>query len=822
MAQINLGRVAYVNKGIYGENVVYEKYDVVLYNNGSYVYWNDTKTSGHLPTDTNYFKVMLDPTLVNLATDNANTAASTANTAAANADTARANLNTSIATTEASSTASSPHAVGSYLFLNGTLYEVTVAIAVGDTITVGTNVATVPGGLSGEVSDLKSAFDAAESASIFGNPYPNNLVIAIDCVDNQFIDYTDGTIGNGSSYFRTGYIAVTAGTQYKSNKGRNYAWYNSSKVFISGGSGTGIQSGITAPENAAYIRFTVNKSADGIETPYRLYFAAVSSFDTSVTPDRPINGYAKLASKFGKDVVNYDVPLQNVIGCTKFPNNLINVNDCVDNQFIDYSNGNIGDASGYFRTGYIAVTAGTSYKSNVGRNYAWYNSSKTYISGEAGASIQTGITAPSTAAYIRFTVNKSTDGIDNPYELYFATTANYNSDVYIQNLSGFAADEKVFGERVVAERISLSKVIGVTKFPGNLVDPVECVNNQFIDYSNGNIGDASGYFRTGYIPVTASVQYKSNKGRNYAWYTSGKTYISGESGTGIQSGITAPSTAAFIRFTVNKSTDGISSPFDLYFAAISDYDSKVTIPDLFVSDALPWCYGKKINWIGDSIVDGQDFDEEVCTALNLTKLTTDGEGGDGGINGSTIALKSDGTDGRNALCERYDDMPDGADLIAVSAGTNDWMYAWCPIGTINDPDDGTSNNTFYGALKALCKGLIDKYPQKVIFFTTPIKRAQAFSDGNGGEYTQDGVMTTPFSKNKYGKTLMDYADMIIEVCGYYSIPVLDMYRESLLNPHITAQQNMFDNVYTHPNSTGQKIMARRVCGWLTQLGYTIA
>ena len=132
MAQINLGRVAYVNKGIYGENVVYEKYDVVLYNNGSYVYWNDTKTSGHLPTDTNYFKVMLDPTLVNLATDNANTAASTANTAAANADTARANLNTSIATTEASSTASSAHAVGSYLFLNGTLYEVTAPIAVGD------------------------------------------------------------------------------------------------------------------------------------------------------------------------------------------------------------------------------------------------------------------------------------------------------------------------------------------------------------------------------------------------------------------------------------------------------------------------------------------------------------------------------------------------------------------------------------------------------------------------------------------------------------------------------------------------------------------
>ena len=73
----------------------------------------------------------------------------------------------SIAPTEASSTASSAHAVGSYLFFDGTLYEVTAEIAVGDTITVGTNVATVPNGLSGEVSDLKSAINtvADEAAS---------------------------------------------------------------------------------------------------------------------------------------------------------------------------------------------------------------------------------------------------------------------------------------------------------------------------------------------------------------------------------------------------------------------------------------------------------------------------------------------------------------------------------------------------------------------------------------------------------------------------------------------------------------------------------
>lgn len=97
MAQINLGRVAYVNKGTYSNTTVYTKYDVVLYNNGSYVYWNGTDASGHLPTDTNYWRVMLDPTLLNLAIDNANGATTAANNAATAANAAAASANTAAA-----------------------------------------------------------------------------------------------------------------------------------------------------------------------------------------------------------------------------------------------------------------------------------------------------------------------------------------------------------------------------------------------------------------------------------------------------------------------------------------------------------------------------------------------------------------------------------------------------------------------------------------------------------------------------------------------------------------------------------------------------
>ena len=471
--------------------------------------------------------------------------------------------------------------------------------------------------------------------------------------------------------------------------------------------------------------------------------------------------------------------------------------------------GEIESSSTWARTDYIeiddnlkSVQLESVYPTDANA-LCFYTSTKTFMEGYLNPGMITDpINVPGGAKYMIY--SGGLNGVKPPYTVLYGKYNTY-VDRYLAEYSGI---------KCIAAKTSIGQIAGINAYPGNLIDIADCVDNKYINYAGGNEISGNGYFCTGYIPVTAGITYKANHGRNYAWYKSDRTYLSGASGTAIQSGITAPQDAAYIRFTVNKTSDGINTPAGLYFASASVYNDAITIPGL-ITEVSPWCYGKKINWIGDSIVDGQDFDEEVCSALGLIKAT------EYGINGSTIALKADGTDGRNALCVRYANMSNDADIVAVSCGTNDFEYAWCPIGTIDDPDDGTSNNTFYGALKTLCKGLIDKYPQKVIFFTTPIKRGKAFANGDGGTYTPDGVPTTPFSKNKYGLTLGDYADIIKEVCGYYSIPVLDMYRESLLNPHLSSQAGMFDDVLTHPNATGQKIMARRVAGWLTQLGYLI-
>ena len=387
----------------------------------------------------------------------------------------------------------------------------------------------------------------------------------------------------------------------------------------------------------------------------------------------------------------------------------------------------------------------------------------------------------------------------------------YPQEGSLLSLRAYQSENTIFKIAVdtqyIDEKVPLEKVDGVTKFPGNLFVPGEVLGNYYVSFQTGARNANTGYNATGWIPVTAGTTYKANHGRSLAWYDSDKVFISGVGGTTVQTGVTAPTNAAYVRFTLSKADD-TTNLFDVYFAAVADYDPVVRIPGL-VAEPVPWCYGKTVAWLGDSIVYSYDFDDIVAAELGMTLI-------DKGINGATIGYNSTGTRSNVELDELDALIASAAavDMIAVSAGSNDFQYTYTDFGSLNLLKAGTyDNTTFYGALAKLCDKLIANYPQKLIFFTTPIKRAQPF-DGSS-------TNTNPFSTNGNNKTLMDYCDAIKEVCGYYSIPVLDLNRESLLNPHIAAQQDLFDAALTHPEDPGRKIMARRVAGWLTQLGYNI-
>ena len=166
---------------------------------------------------------------------------------------------------------------------------------------------------------------------------------------------------------------------------------------------------------------------------------------------------------------------------------------------------------------------------------------------------------------------------------------------------------------------------------------------------------------------------------------------------------------------------------------------------------------------------------------------------------------------RDPIVERYaTDLNPNADICMVAAGTNDWWYSWCDIGT----DSDTETTTFKGALHTLCKGLKNMYGDKPIVFLTPIKRGE-----------------DPNYKNTFGRTLEDYANAIIDVCAQYDIDVIDLYHTCPLDPSIPEQQEQFfdgnlnvNEGYTfwyddttHPNVYGSRVQARYVIDALNEI-----
>jgi len=95
----------------------------------------------------------------------------------------------------------------------------------------------------------------------------HNLFNKSTATSGKFAKYTDGTLGTNASYTVSDYIPITAETPYTINFNEQVAFYNSSKVFISGLSQAQLITSkglLTSPVSAVFIRvntLTVNLSA---------------------------------------------------------------------------------------------------------------------------------------------------------------------------------------------------------------------------------------------------------------------------------------------------------------------------------------------------------------------------------------------------------------------------------------------------------------------------------------------------------------------------------------------------------------------------------
>ena len=212
---------------------------------------------------------------------------------------------------------------------------------------------------------------------------------------------------------------------------------------------------------------------------------------------------------------------------------------------------------------------------------------------------------------------------------------------------------------------------------------------------------------------------------------------------------------------------------------------------------------KKINFLGDSITQGVGTS---CDRARYADRIAEMSGAlyrNYGMSGTRIARQihpSDPVDFDFDFCMRVESMDADADVVIVFGGTNDYGHGDAPLG---EPSDRTPV-TFYGALHTLYTLLITRFPSSRIVVLTPLHRCDEEIPA-GKQPTADSL------------PLKRYVEAIREVAAYYSLPVLDLFAVSGLQPNVPVIREQFVPDGVHPNDAGHERIAELIFGFLQQL-----
>ncbi|MDD6051157.1 MAG: SGNH/GDSL hydrolase family protein [Clostridiales bacterium] len=209
-------------------------------------------------------------------------------------------------------------------------------------------------------------------------------------------------------------------------------------------------------------------------------------------------------------------------------------------------------------------------------------------------------------------------------------------------------------------------------------------------------------------------------------------------------------------------------------------------------------HGLKINFLGDSITEGHGTSAEEKQFTSLIASQYGAISRCYGIGGTRLARQHKPSENpRHDLDfpSRVAEMDTDADVIAVFGGTNDFGHGDAPFGTFSD----RSADTFCGALHVLFTSLLEKYPEATILVMTPLHRS--------GEDVP----------NMHGRVLKDYVDMIRRAAEYYSLPVLDLFAESGIQPAVPVMKEKYMPDGLHPNDAGHAILTDRIAKFIMNL-----
>ncbi|KAA9036318.1 SGNH/GDSL hydrolase family protein [Ginsengibacter hankyongi] len=114
------------------------------------------------------------------------------------------------------------------------------------------------------------------------------------------------------------------------------------------------------------------------------------------------------------------------------------------------------------------------------------------------------------------------------------------------------------------------------------------------------------------------------------------------------------------------------------------------------------------------------------------------------------------------------------DVYSVFLGTNDW-WAGRQLGTIDDYNNNTGNNTVYGSFRIIINKIRSLNKDAKIILITPMQRLDFvyindMKNNAWGSY-----------KAKNGQLLSQFADAVIAIAKYEHIDLVDLYYKSGMN-----------------------------------------
>lgn len=606
-----------------------------------------------------------------------------------------------------------------------------------------------PAGLAGIANDFVHKTTGAR------NVFDKSAISA-----GTIIVATTGATSANASFFATDYMPVNPGGSMVSSatslgsSPNGLAFYDATKTYISG-SVAALAPGvsISVPAGAYYVRVTYS---NGVSTSQLMVMDSATIPGYYIPPGEFTWIGAALSAMYALR------PL------SKF--NLFDSDLRSAGQLVSSTDGTLVANAGFFASGFIPATSGAALKvypasSGLSSPYglAWYDKDFNFLSGTAAPYTNgQSFTAPSGAVYAR--VCASNASLTTFMVLPAAITATVVANHTPASQGDFAALlPEAFNFSYAARPLSRFNLFDADLLTAGMVQPS----------GSGTLSANSGFFVTGFMPVTALGSIKTYPAISsvispfgMAWYDKDFNYVSGVNGpfTSGQS-FTAPANAVYARFTVNNAqlTTFMALPAAITAADITTH----TVAKQ--SDFKQWA-ARNFMQLGDSISANTNWMASVTTYLGAASLTNNSLSGRKMID----ALKDpSGT----ALTSASFTSTDEVNLLL---GTNDFSGS-TPIGAITDAPSNSVGASYYALTRYAIETMLGWKPTLRISICTLLQRT-------GG--------TTP---NGVGAVINDYSTAVRNIAALYALPVLDLGNVSGINA-LTIATYLSDGL--HPNAAG--------------------